>query len=266
MTPFDAPWETSLLKTPWGKGEIARNEQFLLFPHCFLSIWRAFCHFHKTWNYTLQTLSVWKSLKLDVWERVEHSITVPRQEFWTATRMLMKDCWILNYCISLPFQCKVVLFISLTHVHDFLTTLRSNPVENIVGKGENAGNQHFLLLPQCFLLFPEVHVNLLFSHIYFVVCIMLSSWSGLTFCPLVKSYHTKFTSEHRFQNCTFFIFFLFFEPIKNGNKNWFISLFKTVFNTIAVISQQQLNPIHWLDCGSQLCYLKAPFRKPFAIN
>ena len=23
--------------------------------------------------------------------------------------------------------------------------------ENIVGKGENAGNQHFLLVPQCFL-------------------------------------------------------------------------------------------------------------------
>ena len=26
----------SLLKTTWGKGEIACNEQFLLFPHCFL--------------------------------------------------------------------------------------------------------------------------------------------------------------------------------------------------------------------------------------
>ena len=25
--------------------------------------------------------------------------------------------------------------------------------ENIVGKGENAGNQHFLLFPQCFLPF-----------------------------------------------------------------------------------------------------------------
>ena len=25
-----------------------------------------------------------------------------------------------------------------------------NRVENIVGKGENAGNQHFLLFPQCF--------------------------------------------------------------------------------------------------------------------
>ena len=31
-------------------------------------------------------------------------------------------------------------------------------VENIVGKGENAGYQHFLLFPQCFqkLSFPEV--------------------------------------------------------------------------------------------------------------
>ena len=30
-----------------GKGEIARNEQFLLFPQCFLPLWRPFCHFHK---------------------------------------------------------------------------------------------------------------------------------------------------------------------------------------------------------------------------
>ena len=26
-----------------GKGEIARNEQFLLFPQCFLTIWKTFC-------------------------------------------------------------------------------------------------------------------------------------------------------------------------------------------------------------------------------
>ena len=32
-----------------------------------------------------------------------------------------------------------------------LTTLERKPSENIVGKGENAGNQHFLLVPQCFL-------------------------------------------------------------------------------------------------------------------
>ena len=31
-------------------------------------------------------------------------------------------------------------------------------IENIVGKGENAGNQHFLLFPQCFqkASFPRV--------------------------------------------------------------------------------------------------------------
>ena len=47
------PWflrvcSTSLLKNTEGKGEIARNEQFLLFPQCFLPIWRTFCHFHQT--------------------------------------------------------------------------------------------------------------------------------------------------------------------------------------------------------------------------
>ena len=30
-------------------------------------------------------------------------------------------------------------------------TLRKKPFENIVGQGENADNQHFLLFPQCFL-------------------------------------------------------------------------------------------------------------------
>ena len=30
-----------------GKGEIARGEQFLLFPLPFLSIWKTFCHFHQ---------------------------------------------------------------------------------------------------------------------------------------------------------------------------------------------------------------------------
>ena len=50
------------------KGEIACNEQFLLFPQCFLPIWRTVCHFHQTCNCCLQTLSVWKSPKYVVWE------------------------------------------------------------------------------------------------------------------------------------------------------------------------------------------------------
>ena len=32
-----------------------------------------------------------------------------------------------------------------------LTTLEKKPFENIVGKGEYAGNKHFLLFPHCFL-------------------------------------------------------------------------------------------------------------------
>ena len=57
------------------KGEIARNEQFLLFPQCFLLIWGTFCHCHQIQNCRLQTLSVWKSLKFVVWERVKVPVT-----------------------------------------------------------------------------------------------------------------------------------------------------------------------------------------------
>ena len=48
----------------------------------------------------------------------------------------------------------------LTTRSRLLMTLRKKPFVNIVGKGENAGNQHFLffpflLFPQCFLPFPK---------------------------------------------------------------------------------------------------------------
>ena len=52
-----------------GKGEIVRNEQFPLFPQYFLPVWRTFCHSHEVKNCRLQSLSVWNSLKLVVWER-----------------------------------------------------------------------------------------------------------------------------------------------------------------------------------------------------
>ena len=53
LDPFpNKPWflrvcSTCLLKNNVGNGEIARNEQFLLFPHCFLPVWRTSCHFHQ---------------------------------------------------------------------------------------------------------------------------------------------------------------------------------------------------------------------------
>ena len=39
-----------------GKGEIARNEQFFLFPHCFLPVRRTLCHFHQRLNCCVPTL------------------------------------------------------------------------------------------------------------------------------------------------------------------------------------------------------------------
>ena len=41
-----------------GKVEIARNEQFLLFPQCFLPVCRTFCYFHQIRYCRLQHLSV----------------------------------------------------------------------------------------------------------------------------------------------------------------------------------------------------------------
>ena len=60
---------TRLLKTLWGKRKIAHNEQFLIFPQCFLPIWRTFGHFYQILKSRLQTLSFWKSPKFVFWER-----------------------------------------------------------------------------------------------------------------------------------------------------------------------------------------------------
>ena len=63
LTPLgNKPFENTV-----GKGEIARNEQFLLFPQCFLPVWITCCYFRRIWNCHLQALSVWKSLKFVVW-------------------------------------------------------------------------------------------------------------------------------------------------------------------------------------------------------
>ena len=40
-------------------------------------------------------------------------------------------------------------------------TLTKKALENTVGNGENAGNQHFLLFPQCFLLYQREQLSFL---------------------------------------------------------------------------------------------------------
>ena len=65
-----------------GKEEIARNEQFLLYPQCFLPVWRTFCHCHYYQNCRLQSLSVLKCLKFAVWDRVKE---------WTPVASIICD-------------------------------------------------------------------------------------------------------------------------------------------------------------------------------
>ena len=74
----------------------------------------------------------------------------------------------------------------LLHNPDFVHPWKSKVFENILGKGENAGNQHFLLFPQCFLLFP--HKSKFLSHNYFVFCKCFELGLGLKFFRLVKNY------------------------------------------------------------------------------
>ena len=55
----------------------------------------------------------------------------------------------INYIAMPPCRCHNVS--SLQHNPDYLTTLKKAALENTVRERENAGNQHFLLFPQCLL-------------------------------------------------------------------------------------------------------------------
>ena len=64
-------------------------------------------------------------------------------------------------------------------------TITKKPFGNKVGKGENAGNQHFVLFP-CFLPFPRT-ISVFQWHLFCRLQI-LSIWTSLYNCRLAKSY------------------------------------------------------------------------------
>ena len=69
---------------------------------------------------------------------------------------------------TVSIWCMREIDLIFTTQSQLLTTLTKKPFRNIVGKGENAGNQHFLLFHNVFYRF---HKEFLFlSYIYFVVC------------------------------------------------------------------------------------------------
>ena len=69
---------------------------------------------------------------------------------------------------------------------------RTASFEKIVGKGENDGNQHFLLFSQCFPLKMQS-----FETHFKYRPRMLSLWARVQFCRLVKcKTHVLLTSAH----------------------------------------------------------------------
>ena len=63
------------------------------------------------------------------------------------------------------------------------------PFENITGKGENAGNQHFLLFPQCFLPIPK-RIFVLKFHLSSANAFNLDQSKNLSFGKVLRSYST----------------------------------------------------------------------------
>ena len=75
--------------------------------------------------------------------------------------------------------------------------LKKKAFENIVITEKNAGNQHFLLFPQCFLPIPNR--SSVFKLHLFCRLQMLSIWTSLKTCRLVMSL-TKGWSNWRLEN------------------------------------------------------------------
>ena len=90
----------------------------------------------------------------------------------------------LYTCVTPLYNTEVECELFITQ-SQLLTTLYKKPFQNIVGKRENAGDQRFLLFPQCFLPFPK-QISTFDSHLNCSLQ-MLSIWIGLKFCRLVES-------------------------------------------------------------------------------
>ena len=95
-----------------------------------------------------------KSPQFVIWERVKQTILFFWPQGWTD---------VTPYHIIPTYSDHVI-----------------KPFENMVGKVENAGDQHFLLFPLCFYLF---YINFKF----WVIFLWLSA-NVLKFCPLVQGW------------------------------------------------------------------------------
>ena len=166
-----------------GKREIAYDKKFLLFPQCFLPYGRNFLSFSSYLKLSSPN-SDRKSLEFVIWEKVKPVHVTSGRYSVTRSTVLARSCWGLFITVG-DSSCfvsfvSICTSLSVRNVFDFtffdslpndkivdwskLKAFADNKikalemmifvfdrVENIVGKGENAGYQHFFFFPQCFL-------------------------------------------------------------------------------------------------------------------
>ena len=149
INPFpNKPWylrvcSTILLKTLCEKEKLLVTSNFSFSHSVFYLSGELSAISIKFKNCRLQTFSVWKSLKLVIWERVKclcwycydganysSFYSLPNDKIFDVTKL------------KAFADDKINIAQMMISVFDWL--------ETIVGKGENAGYQHFLLFPQCF--------------------------------------------------------------------------------------------------------------------
>ena len=74
---------------------------------------------------------------------------------WKKEEMLITNPIVLFPQCYLPFSCQLICFLqcllTLCQIIPTFNDPEKEIFENMEGKGENAGTQHFLLFPQCFL-------------------------------------------------------------------------------------------------------------------
>ena len=79
--------------------------------------------------------------------------------------ILGKEKKLTTFCLNSPFPTMFskghfhmvvkIVWLHFSTQSQLLTTLKKRALENFVGKGENVSKQHFLLFPQCFLLYQK---------------------------------------------------------------------------------------------------------------
>ena len=125
-----------------GKGEIARYEQFLLFPQCFQKLSVVVY----LWSKRLIILMFWEVIVLGYLVKPEFSNLYDQAESTVIMHFWPK------YCTVLYSRILDIFSHSQTSQGFYMSAVQVFSFKNTVGKGEIACNVQLFLFSQCFLL------------------------------------------------------------------------------------------------------------------